>query len=86
MAQIWKFILQPEIDVEMPFGAEVLSVAAQGEDICLWAKVDPVAPKESRSFVGFGTGHEIPDTAHLKFVGTAMLNLGSMVFHIFEKV
>lgn len=86
MAQVWKFILQPEITVEIPVGTELLSVASQGNEICLWAKVNPSAIKERRSFVGFGTGHEIPDQLSLKYIGTAQLNGGSMVSHVFEKV
>lgn len=86
MSQVWKFVLQPEIEVEMPKGAKLLSVACQGSEICLWAKVDPNAGNETRSFVGYGTGHEIPDDMHLEFVGTALLDGGAMVFHIFEKI
>lgn len=85
MEQVWKFVLKPEINIEMPAGAELLSVAAQGDQICMWAKVDPEAEKETRSFVGYGTGHNIPNSSSLSFVGTALLSGGSMVFHIFEK-
>lgn len=84
MKTIWKFILQPECKVEMPAGAELLSVNAIGDDICLWAKVDPAAPKVSRSFVAFGTGHDVPDES-LAFVGTALMLGGALVFHIFER-
>lgn len=56
----------------------------QGSDICLWAAVDPQAPKVTRRFIGFGTGHTIPGELQLSFVGTAMLNGGAFVFHIFE--
>lgn len=84
MKTIWKFVLQPECKIEMPVGAELLSVHAQGDDICLWAKVDPSAAKEARSFVGFGTGHDVPDEP-LAFVGTALMHGGSLVFHIFER-
>jgi len=38
MTQVWKFVLQPGISLSMPKGAEILSVASQGNDICLWAK------------------------------------------------
>lgn len=85
MVQVWKYILQPKCEIEMPKGSEVLSVAAQGDEICLWAKVDPSeAQKEKRYFTGYGTGHSIPDEANLSFVGTALLHGGSLVFHIFE--
>lgn len=83
MKTIWKFTLQPECELEMPKGAELLSVREQGEDICLWALVDPTADKEVRRFRGFGTGHDVPDQP-MKFIGTAHLHGGSLVFHVFE--
>ena len=78
--------LQPEITLSMPENAEILSVAAQGDDICLWARVNPNAERVNRTFLGFGTGHDIPDNLQLQFVGTAHLSDGALVFHIFEKV
>lgn len=85
MKTIWKYTLQPECTLDMPKDAEVLSVREQGEDICLWALVDPNAEKEPRKFVGFGTGHDVPDHP-MKFIGTAHLHGGSLVFHVFEMV
>lgn len=82
----WKFTLQPECKVEMPEGAQLLTVREQGDDICLWALVDSDAPMVARRFVGFGTGHQIPEDQALSFIGTAMLQGGNLVFHIFEIV
>ncbi|MCT8869306.1 hypothetical protein AAEH72_16035 [Shewanella xiamenensis] len=81
---IWKFTLEPECTIEIPENAQLLSVREQGDKICLWALVDPDAKKVKRDFVGFGTGHVVPDI-NLTFVGTALLCSGSLVFHIFEK-
>ena len=86
MAQVWKFVLQPEISLSMPKGAELLSVASMGDDICLWVRVNPNAEKVNRTFLGFGTGHDMPDNLQLQFVGTAHLSGGALVFHVFEKV
>jgi len=85
MKSIWKFKLDPECTIDMPKGAQVLSVREQGEDICLWALVDPHAEKEQRRFVGFGTGHDVPGYP-MNFIGTAHLHGGSLVFHIFEAI
>lgn len=79
---IWKFILQPECEVEIPKGAQILSVREQDVDICLWALVDPAAEKQRRRFVGFGTGDDVPDRP-MTFLGTVHLG-GGMVFHVFE--
>lgn len=83
MSSICKYVLKPEIELEMPIGAQVLSIREQGEEICLWALVNPDAPKEKRRFVSFGTGHDVPAVA-LQFHGTAHLRGGSLVFHVFE--
>jgi hypothetical protein len=80
---IWKYVLQPESVLDMPIGAQVLSVREQGQEICLWALVDPLADKEKRKFVSFGTGHDIPSQP-MTFIGTAHLGGGSLVFHVFE--
>lgn len=86
MSQIWKFTLQPVCEIEMPLGSKILSVVAQDNNTCIWAKVDPRVEKIKRRFVGFGTGHEIPDDVEMSFVGTAFLNNDGLVFHIFEVI
>ena len=80
---VWKYELTPAIIIEMPRGAQILSVAEQNNKICLWALVDPYAETEAREFHVFGTGHEI-SIKSLNFVGTALLNNAGLVFHVFE--
>ncbi len=81
---IWKYTLQPEGSIEIPKDAELLTVAEQYGEICLWALVEPTAPRVERSFVSFGTGHDVPDD-NLSYVGSAQLQGGALVFHVFEK-
>jgi hypothetical protein len=84
---IYKYIINPNNEeILMPAGAEVLSVAFQRDDFCLWAKVDPKAPACTRKFIAFGTGHLIPPALNnsLKFIGTGFT--GPYVFHAFEIV
>lgn len=83
MKTIWKYKLKPLCTLDMPVGAEVLSAREQGNDICIWALVDPEALLETRSFGVFGTGHSVPDVP-LKFLGTAHLENSALVFHAFE--
>ncbi|MGJ8680497.1 DUF7352 domain-containing protein [Paraglaciecola sp.] len=80
---IWKYTLTPAILIEIPKGAEILSVAEQNNEICLWALVDPNAELEAREFHVFGTGHNITIKG-FDFIGTALLENGSLVFHVFE--
>lgn len=86
MHTIWKYTLEPVTELDIPQGAEILSVASQHGQIVLWAKVDPQAPTEKRTIIGFGTGHDIPDNLNLSFIGTVMFSNGNFVFHIFEQV
>lgn len=81
---VWKYTLEPEITLHMPRGAGVLSVHAQGAEVCLWALVDPNAEAEPRRFVVAGTGHALPDEP-LRFLGSAHLHDGALVFHVFER-
>jgi hypothetical protein len=85
MKQVWKFALSAVVpDVEMPRGAEVLSVQVQRGEPCLWALVDTHAQREVRRFVTVGTGHDIPSDLRMKHVGTFQLHGGDLIFHVFE--
>ena len=84
MTTIWKYELSPDVlFYDLPRGAKILSAREQGETICFWAEVDPGAPKEPRKMMAFGTGHTIPQEP-MRFVGTAYLQHGSLVFHVYE--
>lgn len=84
MRNVWKYTLLPECTLEMPRGAQLLSVHVQGDDICLWALVDSSQPLTPRHFVIFGTGHAIHDV-ELTYIGTVMMLGGALVFHVFER-
>lgn len=89
MKQVFKYELRPNTPhLRLPKGAVVLSTGCQREGIFIWAEVDANRPTETRFFEVFGTGHEIRETAgmHRKFVGTALMNEGQYVWHVFEKV
>lgn len=94
---IWKFKLEPseldfdnKITITMPYGANILTAAGQGDDICLWAEVDNrmSAPTTGRTFEVFGTGHTIPYDMGIerKYLGTAMIYGGKLVFHVYERI
>lgn len=86
METIWKFELEvtDEQSIEMPYGAEILSVQWQRDKLCVWAMVSPTTlSKSNRSFVIFGTGHSIPDNLNAQFLGTVQDNFG-LVWHVFE--
>lgn len=73
-------------EIEMPEGAEILTVQNQGGVICLWAIVDPEKEKLTRTIRIIGTGHDIADgeAETLIYIGTVQTNGGAFVWHIFE--
>lgn len=88
MKSVYKYPIPNHGGIEMPVGAKILSVHAQNDSVCLWALVDPSRPPVSRAFRVFGTGHPIGNdlAERLSFVGTALLEAGSFVVHVFEKM
>ena len=84
---IWKAALQP-VDaqqIEVPAGAELLCAREQYEQICVWFRCDPTAPKEKRDIAIVGTGHDAPGNEG-RYIGTASLHGGNLIFHVFERV
>ena len=87
MVSIWKFNLQT-IDkqvIEMPVGAELLTVQIQNGEPCLWARVDTNEMLEQRQIAIHGTGQELPDTTR-KYIGTYQMVGGRLIFHVFESL
>ena len=70
----------------MPVGAVVLTVQLQRGKPQLWAKVDPTAPKERRTFAVLGTGYEVGAARSDEWIycGTFQLHEGALVFHVFD--
>lgn len=84
MKQVWKFplLVQDEVTIEMPKGAELLEVDVQNGQPQLWALVNPAAKTALRHFRVAGTGH--PITGRVSHVGSFILRGGTLVFHVFE--
>jgi hypothetical protein len=70
--------------VRMPEGAEILSVADQRGELCVWALVDPDADLENRMFYIFGTGNPVSETLPWQFVGSVQQSV--FVWHVFAEV
>lgn len=71
--------------LQLPAGAQVLSVQLQQGAAQLWAMVDPAAPLEPREIYVASTGHPLPEGAERwRFVDTFQAGGGSFVFHVFE--
>lgn len=85
MKRIFKYPVPIEdvFALNMPRGAQPLSVQMQGDKPHLWALVDPDAELRLRYFCVIGTGHPIAEVP-LAFIGTFQMHGGSLVFHLFE--
>jgi hypothetical protein len=80
------FEINDDFELELPRGARILHVNVQHDCPCIWALVDPNAPKEMRKFHLAGTGHPIDidmRTTNYTHVGTFMMHEGKLVFHLF---
>ncbi len=87
MKAIWKFLLSRAGDqeIELPRGAELLTVQVQRGVICLWAVVDPnTTERDLRTFYIVGTGHPMPENPMVEYVGTIQELEGALVWHVFE--
>jgi hypothetical protein len=67
---------------EMPIGARILHVGAQGDEVCVWALVNPSHGTEYRRIDAYGTGHDVPLDPG-RYLGTAQMDNG-LVFHLFD--
>ena len=89
MKRIYKYKLNYDQSqkVILPPDAKILAVGAQGDDIFIWAMVDPMdIPTSTRCIEIYGTGHDIPDTDLYvrNYLGTVHMRNG-LVWHVFEK-
>lgn len=72
--------------INLPLGAQILSVQVQNGSPYIWACVNPSADSEPRRFRLYGTGHNIECNNLLKHIGTFQLFGGRLVYHLFEEV
>lgn len=88
-ATVWKFVWplpSDRAEFDMPRGAEILTVANQYNQVCLWARVNPLGDLEKRRFALVGTGHAAPGAASGRYLGTAFLHDETLVLHVFERL
>lgn len=73
-------------DVEMQDGAVIKFAQNFGNEICMWAMVDPVAGTITRQFQVFDSHEDIPDIVDTSknYIGTVYF--GTFVGHVFEYV
>lgn len=87
MHTIWKTVLEPTDlqEIEVPAGAEMLCARDQHDQLAVWYRCDPEAPKERRKIAICGTGHPAPGRDGSRYLGTGSLHDGQLIFHVFEQ-
>lgn len=70
-------------ELELPFGANILTVQVQDDIPCIWCLVEPRNGPEKRKFRLVRTRYLIKDPTHLIYIGTFQLN-PDVVYHLFE--
>lgn len=70
-------------EIQMPEGAQILSLQVQDGRPRIWALVNPEARPKAREFMVVGTGHEI-ERENIRHIGTWQQMDGALVWHLFE--
>jgi len=87
MNVVRKLVLTPDgiNHYRLPVDCQYLHVAQQGQNICLWYRVNCETDRTAmrRIFV-YTTGVQFP--AEYKFIGTVLYNSGELVFHVLEEI
>lgn len=83
MKTVWKSVLKTTTHqaIRVPIGSELLTAREQHGQVCVWYRCDPDEPLEARYIAVCGTGHH---SANGRYIGSAHLEGGSLVFHVFE--
>jgi hypothetical protein len=67
---------------DIPVGFNVVHVAMQGEDLCVWAMGDPKKPEHDCDFIVIGTGQPTIQRAN-EHIGSVVN--GRCVWHVFAR-
>lgn len=83
---IWKFKIEFTglQQIEMPFGAKILTAQMQHGKLCIWALCEPSNEQEPRTIAICGTGHSAPSDIN-QYVATIQTDDGAWVWHVFAK-
>jgi len=88
MKRIFKYEIPvaDHFELELPVGAEVLTFQSQKGGFYIWAIIEEGLDIEKRYFRLAGTGHDLTEDYPKikKYIGTAQIADGGLVFHLFE--
>lgn len=88
MITIYKYSspVMDEVAIAVPKGADLLDVQDQYDQLAFWFMVDSTAPTVPRTYLVYGTGHQVRVGSTGAYVTTVQQFNGQLVWHIFEKV
>ncbi|MBA7688460.1 hypothetical protein ES703_96941 [subsurface metagenome] len=88
MKRIFKYGIPPtnHFELVLPLNAEILTFQSQKEGFYIWAIIEEGLNVEKRYFRLAGTGHDLTEDFPKikKYIGTAQIADGGLVFHLFE--
>lgn len=72
------------LSIQLPIGAEMLTVAIQNNLTYLWYRCAPDDPLTERHIYCVGTGHLAPNKINGKYLSTILYLDGALVMHFFD--
>ncbi len=89
MKTVHKYLLPPctlgeGSNVNMPEGAQILTVSIKDRSAFIWALVETDNPVDIRFFRVYATGQEIAKQETIKYIGTLFPHDGVYTYHVFE--
>jgi hypothetical protein len=73
--------------VSLPLGAEILFAREQHDAICIWYRCDSTqVVKHEVQIAICGTGHPCPPADEARYLGSAFIYGGGLVFHVFARL
>lgn len=81
---VFKYLLQltPVQVLELPAGANIVSVQLQRRQLSAWAEIDPEQPKIKRKIYILGTGHILPADAEKHLASVQPDDI--FVWHVYQ--
>jgi hypothetical protein len=92
MSTIWKYALANPATgptrIDLPVAGYLLRAAAiQGDQLVVWAVLDPDAPRIAPAFVeAVNTGQPLTSAAHREHLATVIHPETGVVWHVFQVV
>lgn len=80
----WELAVTDEQHILMPRDPEILAVAFQGEQLCVWAMVEPENNRKPYTFRIFGTGNRLPEQPWGTYLCTLQHPGMHFIWHVFH--